>query len=72
MCYSNAGGRRGASKVIYRLCDVEAYEEECLVSSTAKFRKGKAGLANQTQLLRPIQGISLEHWTSGSKASTSV
>ena len=26
-------------KVIYRLCDIEAYENECLVSSTAKFRK---------------------------------
>lgn len=26
-------------KVIYRLCDIEAYENECLVSSTAEFRK---------------------------------
>lgn len=26
-------------KVIYRLCDVEAYENDCLVSSTAEFRK---------------------------------
>ena len=25
--------------VIYRLCDIEAYENECLVSSTAEFRK---------------------------------
>ena len=28
-------------KVIYRLCDIEAYENECLVSSTAEFRKPK-------------------------------
>jgi hypothetical protein len=28
-----------AGKVIYRLCDIEAYENECLVSSTAEFRK---------------------------------
>ncbi|QLS00465.1 helix-turn-helix transcriptional regulator [Enterobacter roggenkampii] len=27
-------------KVIYRLCDIEAYENKCLVSSTAEFRKG--------------------------------
>lgn len=26
-------------KVIYRLCDIEAYENECLVSSTAELRK---------------------------------
>ena len=26
-------------KVIYRLCDIEAYEDECLVSSTAEFRE---------------------------------
>jgi len=26
-------------KVIYHLCDVEAYEKECLVSSTAELRK---------------------------------
>ncbi len=26
-------------KVIYRLCDIEAYENKCLVSSTAEFRK---------------------------------
>lgn len=26
-------------RVIYRLCDIEAYENECLVSSTAEFRK---------------------------------
>ena len=26
-------------KVIYRLCDIETYETECLVSSTAEFRK---------------------------------
>ncbi|MBU9575131.1 helix-turn-helix transcriptional regulator [Burkholderia multivorans] len=26
-------------KVIYRLCDIEAYENECLISSTAEFRK---------------------------------
>jgi hypothetical protein len=26
-------------KVIYRLCDIEAYENECLVSSTAGVRK---------------------------------
>lgn len=26
-------------KVIYRLCDIEAYENECLVSSTAEIRK---------------------------------
>ena len=25
-------------KVIYRLCDIEAYENECLVASTAEFR----------------------------------
>jgi len=24
---------------IYRLCDIEAYENECVVSSTAEFRK---------------------------------
>lgn len=27
------------SKFIYRLCDIEAYENECLVSSPAEFRK---------------------------------
>lgn len=27
------------SKVIYRLCDIEAYENECIVSSTAEIRK---------------------------------
>lgn len=26
-------------KVIYRLCDIEAVENECLVSSTAELRK---------------------------------
>lgn len=26
-------------KVIYRLCDIEAYESECLVSSTAEYRE---------------------------------
>lgn len=26
-------------KVIYRLCDIEAYENECTVSSTAEYRK---------------------------------
>ena len=26
-------------KVIYRLCDVEAYEKECLISSTTERRK---------------------------------
>jgi len=26
-------------KVIYRLCDIEAFENECLVSSTAELRK---------------------------------
>lgn len=26
-------------KVIYRLCDIEAYENECLVSSTAEYRE---------------------------------
>ena len=26
-------------KVIYRFCDIETYENECLVSSTAEFRK---------------------------------
>ncbi len=26
-------------KVIYRLCDIDDYENECLVSSTAEFRK---------------------------------
>jgi hypothetical protein len=26
-------------KVIYRLCDIEAYENECLVLSTAELRK---------------------------------
>lgn len=30
---------RLTGKVIYRLCDIEAYENECLVSSTAEFRK---------------------------------
>ena len=29
-------------KVIYRLCDIEAYENESLVSSTAEFRKHTA------------------------------
>ena len=26
-------------KVIYRLCDIEAYEDDCLISSTAELRK---------------------------------
>ncbi|MFZ2392879.1 helix-turn-helix transcriptional regulator [Rhodoferax sp.] len=26
-------------KLIYRLCDIDAYENECLVSSTAELRK---------------------------------
>lgn len=26
-------------KVIYRLCDIKAYENECLVSSTTELRK---------------------------------
>ncbi|MGI6639026.1 MAG: helix-turn-helix transcriptional regulator [Desulfobulbus sp.] len=25
-------------KVIYRLCDIEAYEDDCLISSTAELR----------------------------------
>lgn len=29
---------RQPSKIIYRLCDIETYENECLVSSTAELR----------------------------------
>jgi len=35
-------------RVIYRLGDVEAYEEECLVSSTAEFRKAGMAGANRS------------------------
>jgi hypothetical protein len=31
-------------KVIYRLCDIEAYENECLVSSTAEFYKSRRNM----------------------------
>lgn len=31
-------------KVIYRLCDIEANENECLVSSTAKFYKSRRNM----------------------------
>ncbi|OEC38441.1 hypothetical protein [Aeromonas sp. DNP9] len=31
-------------KVIYRLCDIEAYENECLVPSTAEFYKSRRNM----------------------------
>ena len=31
-------------KVIYRLCDIEVYENECLVSSTAEFYKSRRNM----------------------------
>ena len=31
-------------KVIYRLCEFEAYENECLVSSTAEFYKSRRNM----------------------------
>lgn len=31
-------------KVIYRLCDIETYENECLVSSTAEFNNSRRNM----------------------------
>lgn len=40
-------------KVIYRLCDIEVYENECLVSSTAEFRKAKKWEGSDESSLPP-------------------
>jgi hypothetical protein len=43
-CRSNGIGPkliRLPGKVIFHLCDIEAYENDCLISSTADFRKNR-------------------------------